>query len=65
MGRPTKEFQTFDTAVRKLLTVSKEEFQRRHEHHKATAHKRGSKRGPKPKATAPSVSDRDGDGEPG
>ena len=53
MGRPTKEFQRFDAAVKQLLTVPKEEFNRRHAEHKARAAQNPRKRGPKPKVTPP------------
>jgi hypothetical protein len=55
MGRPTKEFQTFDQAVRKLLTVPKAEFQKRHAEHKERSAQNPNKRGPKPKITLPSA----------
>jgi hypothetical protein len=63
MGRPTKEFQNFDAAVRTLLTVPKEEFNRRHAEHRARSAQNPRKRGPKPKVTRPSSSDRDADDE--
>lgn len=55
MGRPTKEFQAFDHAVRQLLTVPKTEFQRRHAEHRERSAQNPRKRGPKPKVT-PSTS---------
>ena len=50
MARPTKEFQAFDSAMRKLLTVSKSTVDARHAEHKARAAENPKKRGPKPKA---------------
>ena len=55
MGRPTKEFQAFDLAMRKLLTVPKSTIVERHEAHKKRP---GSRPGPKPKVTRPSSKDR-------
>ena len=46
MGRPMKEFQQFDSAMRKLLAVPKSTILERHEAHKKRA---GSRPGPKPK----------------
>jgi hypothetical protein len=63
MGRQSKEFQKFDQAVKTLLTVPKEEFQRRHAEHKARSAQNPRKRGPKPKVKPPSASDRAGDTE--
>lgn len=53
MGRPTKEYQAFDTLTRKLLTVPKSVIHERHAAHKAQSAKNPNKRGPKPKATRP------------
>lgn len=53
MGRPTKEFQQFDSAMRKLLTVPKSTILERHEAHKKRA---GSRPGPKPKKATKSAS---------
>ena len=60
MGRPTKEFQRFDSAVRTLLTVPKTEFQRLHAEHRERSAQNPRKRGPKPKVK-PSVADPDAD----
>jgi hypothetical protein len=49
MGRPTKEYQTFTSLVDRLLTVPKEELDRRMVAYKAEADKNPNKRGPKPK----------------
>ena len=50
MGRPSKEFQTFDTAMRKLLTVPKSTILERHAAHRERSNQNPeSKRGPKPK----------------
>jgi len=43
------EFKNFDKAVRKILTVSREELRRREEEWKRGQH--GKKRGPKPSAS--------------
>ena len=56
MGRPTKEFQQFDSAMRKLLAVPKSTILERHEEHKKRAALNPKKRGPKPKVK-PSTSD--------
>jgi hypothetical protein len=42
-------FKRFDALVGKVLSVPREEILRRDAEHKATAHLRGAKRGPKPK----------------
>jgi hypothetical protein len=49
MSRPTKEYQAFTSLVDRLLTVSKEELDRRMVAYKAEAGKNPSKPGPKPK----------------
>ena len=64
MGRPTKEYQAFDQAMRHLLTVPKTEFQRLHAEHKERSAKNPRKRGPKPKVK-PSASDPGEDTESG
>jgi hypothetical protein len=48
MGRPTKEYQAFTSLVDQLLTVPKEELDRRMVAYKAQADKNPNKRGPKP-----------------
>lgn len=65
MGRRSKEFQQFDSAMEKLLTVPKAEFQRLHAEHRERSAQNPRKRGPKPKVTPPSASDRDADTENG
>lgn len=47
MGRPTKEYQAFTSIVDKLLTVAKEELDRRMVAYKEKADKNPNKRGPK------------------
>lgn len=54
MGRPTKEFQAFDSAIRKLLTVPKSTIDERLVEHKKMAALNPNKRGPKPKIKPPS-----------
>jgi hypothetical protein len=49
MGRPTKEYQAFTSLVDKLLTVPKEELDRRMMAYREEADKNPNKRGPKPK----------------
>jgi hypothetical protein len=46
--KPNAEFKNFDNTVRQVLSVSKEELQRREAEYKA-AHADKPKRGPKPK----------------
>ena len=48
MSRPTKEYQTFTSLVDKLLTVPKEELDRRMVAYKTEADKNPNKPGPKP-----------------
>jgi hypothetical protein len=48
MGRPSKEFQAFDSLVGKLLTVPKSTIHERHAAHKKRP---GIRPGPKPKTT--------------
>jgi hypothetical protein len=45
-------FDRFDALVGKVLSVPREEILKRDAEHKQTAHLRGKKRGPKPKARA-------------
>jgi hypothetical protein len=59
MGRPTKEYQAFTLLVDKLLTVPKDEINRRVEREKAASAANPRKRGPKPKVKRPSSSGRD------
>lgn len=49
MGRPTKEYQAFDSLMGKLLTVPKSTIHERHAEHKKRAALNPRKRGPKPK----------------
>ncbi len=49
MSRPSKEFQAFDSAMGKLLTVPKSTLDARVEAAKAEAALNPNKRGPKPK----------------
>jgi hypothetical protein len=53
--RTSAEFRRFDSAMRQLLTVSKQELQARIE---ADPHKTG-KRKPKPSASVPASGDKD------
>ena len=48
MGRQTKEYQAFTSLVEQLLTVPKEELDRRMVAYKEAADKNPNKRGPKP-----------------
>ncbi len=57
MGRPTKEFQAFDHAMRRLLTVPKTELDKRVAEHRELAALNPRKRGPKPKVKPPSSVD--------
>jgi hypothetical protein len=50
MARPTKEYQAFTSLVDRLLTVPKEEIDRRQAAYLKRAAKNPNKRGPKPKA---------------
>ena len=58
MGRPSKEFQAFDSAMKQLLTVSKAVVAERVAEHRERAAQNPRKRGPKPKS-APKSADRD------
>ena len=49
MGRPPKEYSTFDRLTRQLLTVSKADLDARVEAHKERAALNPRKRGPKPR----------------
>ena len=49
MGKASEEFQRFDSAMRKLLTVPKSTIVERHAAHKKKAALNPKKRGPKPK----------------
>jgi len=51
MGRPPKEYSTFDRLTRQLLTVSKADLDARVEAHKERAALNPRKRGPKPKSS--------------
>ncbi len=51
MGRPTKEYQAFDQAMKRLLTVSKTTLDQRVAEYREKAAQNPLKRGPKPKAT--------------
>jgi hypothetical protein len=56
--QPSAEFKNFDAAVRQVLSVSKEELQRREaEYQKERAGK--PKRGPKPKTSASGLASSD------
>jgi hypothetical protein len=48
MSRPTKEFQSFTSLVDHLLTVPKDELDRRMAAYREEADKNPKKRGPKP-----------------
>ncbi len=58
MARPSKEFQAFDSVMRKLLTVSKATIVERHAAHREASAQNPRKRGPKPKS-APKLADPD------
>jgi hypothetical protein len=49
MGRPSKEYQAFTSLTDKLLTIPKEELDRRMVAYKEEADKNTNKRGPKTK----------------
>ncbi len=49
MGKPSKEYQAFDSLMCKLLTVPKSTIHERHAAHKKKAALNPKKRGPKPK----------------
>jgi hypothetical protein len=53
MGRPTKEFQQFDSLLGKLLTVPKSTIHERHAEHKAKSAADPNRRGPKKKRKKP------------
>ena len=53
MGKPSKEFQAFDSLIGKLLTVPKSTIHARHAAHKKKAALNPKKRGPKLKSTQP------------
>jgi hypothetical protein len=59
MGKPSKEFQAFDSLTKQLLTVPKSTIHERHAEHKRKAALNPRKRGPKPKITPPSATDPD------
>jgi hypothetical protein len=50
MARQPKEFQAFTSLMDRLLTVPKEEMDRRQAEYKKESEKNPHKRGPKPKA---------------
>jgi hypothetical protein len=50
MARTSKEYQAFTSVVDRLLTVSKEELDRRQAEYHKEAQKNPRKRGPKPNA---------------
>jgi hypothetical protein len=52
MSRHPQEYQKFDRLMGKLLTVSKDDLDRRVEAHKERAALNPRKRGPKPKPSA-------------
>jgi hypothetical protein len=54
MGKPSKEFQEFDSLMGKLLTVPKSTIDERVAAHKRKAALNPRKRGPKPKVKPPS-----------
>jgi len=54
MAKPSKDFQTFDALMGKLLMVPKSTIHERHAEHKKRAALNPKKRGPKPKVTPPS-----------
>lgn len=54
MGKPSKEFQAFDSLMGKLLAVPKSTIHERHAEHKKRAALNPKKRGPKPKVKPPS-----------
>lgn len=49
MSRPPKEYQAFTSLMGRLLTVSKEEMDRRQAAYQKQAAQNPNKRGPKPK----------------
>jgi hypothetical protein len=52
MSRPSKEYQAFDTLMKKLLTVPKTTIVERHAAHRERRANHHSKPGPKPKKRA-------------
>jgi hypothetical protein len=54
-AEPNPEFDAFDSAMGKLLSVSYEELQRRMDTYKKQAAKNPNKRGPKSKKTIQTV----------
>jgi hypothetical protein len=58
MGRPPKEFQAFDSLMKRLLTVPKAVVAERQAEHRERAAQNPRKRGPKPKSAQKSA-DRD------
>jgi hypothetical protein len=54
MGKPSKEYQAFDSLMEKLLAVPKSTIHARHAAHKKKAALNPKKRGPKPKIKPPS-----------
>lgn len=50
MGRRSKEFQAFDAAMKRLLTVPKAVIAQRVAEHRERAAQNPRKRGPKPKS---------------
>jgi hypothetical protein len=61
MAKPrlSKEFRNFTATIDKLLTVPRATVERRIAEHREQAAQNPRKRGPKPKATSASASDRD------
>ena len=57
MSRPTKEFQTFDQAMRQLLTVPRATIVERMAVHREKSAQNPRKRGPKPKVKPSSATD--------
>ena len=49
MGKPSEEFQQFDSLMGKLIKVPKSAIHERHTEHKKRAALNPKKRGPKPK----------------
>jgi hypothetical protein len=59
MARPSQEYQAFTSLVDRLLTVPKDEINRRHTVHKERSAANPRKRGPKPKVKPLSSTDHD------
>ena len=55
MGRPSKEFQVFDSLMKRLLTVPKAVIAERIAAHRERAAQNPRKRGPKPKSAPKSA----------